>query len=118
MIYDKIIRLCLVLVVLAFSSYALYSKGKTSGYDARSKEVKLELAEYRTKIDLQSGAVLQLSKALADKSDLSAKEDKLRHSEVLKAISITKRPLYTINEVTGDCKPSKDFSKAFSEVLK
>ena len=104
----KLVAVALVLVSIFSGLYSAYDYVYDRGYNKKTQEVQ----EYQ---DKQAKALVALSKQVADMPAKIVADSAERYTSVL--LAVKNKPLYVIDK-SGKCLPSKDFDKAYRELLK
>lgn len=104
----RIAILTLSILLLCSALYSAYDYVYDRGYAAKTAEVN----EYQAR---QAKELAKLSKNLAEVPKKVADDAAVANASIL--LSIKNRPLYFIDK-SGNCQPSKDFDKAYRELLK
>jgi len=104
----KLIAALLVLASVFSGLYSAYDYVYDKGYNRKA----LEVQEYQ---NAQSKVLVTLSKQVADMPAKIVADSAQNYAQVL--LAVKNKPLYVIDK-SGKCSPSKDFDKAYRELLK
>lgn len=105
----------LIIVVVSIAAYFVYNKIYTLGYNTAAAECAEKMKEYTEKLDSRIAGLEEASNTLVTEAIESRKVIRKDFSTIL--ASIKNKPLYVVNNVTGECAPSVDLVRVYNEAV-
>lgn len=104
-----------IILVISIAAYFIYNKVYTAGYNAAAVVYAKKMEEYNIKLDGRIAGLEEASNVLVTEAIESRKSIKKDFNTIL--ASIKNKPLYVVNNVTGECAPSADLVRVYNEAV-